>query len=62
MRQNIGDLEIGIYYGSSNIKLQNTEQWKKEFESHRVLIFTVQIFLNLLTHNLFCKFKKYFSC
>ena len=57
MAVHIKEPKIAIHTGSSTIRLEKTEQWNDEFEQHSVLIFTGQIFLNLLTHNLFCNFK-----
>ncbi len=51
------DLKIKVHYGSSKIKLHDRNEWNNEFENNQVLIFTVQTFLNLLDHNLFCKMK-----
>ncbi|CAF4697295.1 unnamed protein product [Rotaria sp. Silwood1] len=47
------DLKIQMYCGSSNISLSDTNRWPTEFETYQILIFTVQIFLNLLDHNFF---------
>ncbi len=53
------DLKIKVHYGSSKIKLHDRNEWNNEFENNQVLIFTVQTFLNLLDHNLFCKMKSF---
>lgn len=51
------DLKIKVHCGPSKIKQQDRNGWNKEFENNHVLIFTAQTFLNLLSHNLFCKIK-----
>ncbi|CAF1273759.1 unnamed protein product [Rotaria sordida] len=47
------DLKIKSYSGSSKINLSDNNRWKIEFETNQILIFIAQIFLNLLSHNLF---------
>ncbi|CAF4312506.1 unnamed protein product [Rotaria sp. Silwood2] len=49
------DLKIKMYCGSLKISLSDTNRWNTEFETNQILIFTVQIFLNLLDHNHFYK-------
>lgn len=51
--------KIGIYTGSS--KIRHSDQWNNEFENHPVLIFTAQIFLDLLARNHFRKIKYSFN-
>ncbi|CAF3584226.1 unnamed protein product [Rotaria socialis] len=47
------DLKSNIYCGPSKIRLNDTNRWNIEFETYQILIFTVQIFLDLLAHNRF---------
>ncbi|CAM4788781.1 unnamed protein product [Rotaria magnacalcarata] len=47
------DLKSNIYCGPSRIRLNDTNRWNIEFEIYQILIFTVQIFLDLLAHNRF---------
>ncbi len=49
---------IGKYYGELGVDLWKKEQWDIEFENHQVLVFTAQVFLNLIDHNYFCKIEK----
>ena len=49
------DLKIGRYYGELNVDFWNREKWTHEFEEHQVLVFTAQVFLDLLNHNHFRK-------
>jgi endoribonuclease Dicer len=50
-------LIIGKYYGELGVDLWKKEQWDIEFENHQVLVFTAQVFLNLIDHNYFCKIE-----
>jgi endoribonuclease Dicer len=56
------DLTIGCYYGELGVDLWSKEKWDIEFENHQVLVFTAQVFLNLIDHNFFCKTEIFFLC
>lgn len=47
------DLTVGRYYGELGVDLWLKQQWIEEFEQHQVLVFTAQVFLNLVVHNVF---------
>ncbi|CAF1143272.1 unnamed protein product [Rotaria sp. Silwood1] len=47
------DLTVGNYYGALGVDSWSKEQWLDEFENHQVLVFTAQVFLNLVEHNYF---------
>lgn len=47
------DLTVGRYYGELGVDLWLKQQWIEEFEQHQVLVFTAQVFLNLIVHNVF---------
>lgn len=49
------DLSVGRYYGELGVDLWQKEKWITEFEQHQVLVFTAQVFLNLVDHNYFRK-------
>ncbi len=51
------DLTVGIYYGELGVDLWKKDQWDIEFENHQVLVFTAQVFLNLIDHDIFCKIQ-----
>lgn len=46
---------MGIYYGEMGVDLWVKDKWDIEFENHQVLVFTAQVFLNIIVHNIFCK-------
>ena len=48
-------LAVGCYYGDLGVDYWNKEKWQKEIEAHPVLVFTAQVFLDLLDHNYFCR-------
>jgi endoribonuclease Dicer len=52
------DLTVGIYYGDLGVDLWDKDKWEWEFENHQILVFTAQVFLNLIDHDFFCKLKK----
>ncbi|CAF1244053.1 unnamed protein product [Rotaria sordida] len=47
------DLTVGTYYGDLGVDSWSKEKWINEFENHQVLVFTAQVFLNLIEHNYF---------
>ncbi|CAF1375740.1 unnamed protein product [Rotaria sordida] len=47
------NLRVGRYCGELGVDLWDKEKWQDEFEKHQVLVFTAQIFLNLIDHNYF---------
>jgi endoribonuclease Dicer len=47
------DLTVGRYYGELGVDLWQKQRWMEEFEQHQVLVFTAQVFLNLVDHNVF---------
>ena len=47
------DLTVGVYYGELKVDLWDKERWIEEFEQHQVLVFTAQVFLDLVDHNFF---------
>ncbi|CAF1670671.1 unnamed protein product, partial [Rotaria magnacalcarata] len=47
------DLSVGKYYGELGVDLWQKERWVDEFEQHQVLVFSAQVFLNLVDHNYF---------
>ena len=49
------DLKIGQYHGELGVDFWDKEKWTDEFENHQVLVFTVQVFLNIVNHNHFRK-------
>jgi hypothetical protein len=51
------DLKIKTFCGNSKISLQDRTRWHDVFDNNQVLIFTPQVFLNLLTHKILCKLK-----
>ena len=55
MTSHIDEKEIGIYHGDSKINRRDANTCTRELEGHRVLIFTAQVFLDLLVYNRFCK-------
>ena len=52
------DLNVGKYYGDLGVDFWDNEQWKNEFENHQVLVFTAQVFLDIVRHRYFCKRKR----
>ncbi|CAF2107810.1 unnamed protein product [Rotaria magnacalcarata] len=44
------DLTVGKYYGELAVDLWNKEKWEYELENHQVLVFTAQVFLDLIDH------------
>ena len=54
------DLKIGTYYGELGVDFWKKDQWDIEFENNQVLVFTAQVFLNLIDHDFFCKINKNF--
>lgn len=54
------DLAVGRYYGELGVDLWNREQWIREFENHQVLVFTAQVFLDLVDHGHFRTFNQVF--
>ncbi|CAF3393836.1 unnamed protein product [Rotaria socialis] len=51
------DLSVGKYYGELGVDLWQKERWVDEFEQHQVLVFSAQVFLNLVDHNYFPLYK-----
>ncbi|CAF4103304.1 unnamed protein product, partial [Rotaria magnacalcarata] len=51
------DLSVGKYYGELGVDLWQKERWVDEFEQHQVLVFSAQVFLNLVDHNYFTLYK-----
>ena len=49
------DLRVGVYFGDMGVDYWDRQKWKDEFEGHQVLVFTAQVFLDILNHNHFCK-------
>ena len=49
------DLKIGTYYGDLGVDYWRIDKWEEELEKHNVLVFTAQVFLNLVDHNYFGK-------
>ncbi|CAF1174718.1 unnamed protein product [Adineta ricciae] len=47
------DLKIGTYYGDLGVDYWKLDKWEEELEKHNVLVFTAQVFLNLVDHNYF---------
>lgn len=47
------DLIVGKYSGDRGVDLWDKQRWESEFEQHQVLVFTSQVFLNLVDHNYF---------
>ncbi|CAF1172745.1 unnamed protein product [Adineta ricciae] len=47
------DLKIGTYYGDLGVDYWKIDKWNEELEKHNVLVFTAQVFLNLVDHNYF---------
>ena len=47
------DLIVGKYSGDRGVDLWDKGRWASEFEEHQVLVFTSQVFLNLVDHNYF---------
>ena len=48
------DLSVGCYYGELGVDSWGKDEWNIEFEDHQVLVFTAQVFLNIVDHNYFC--------
>lgn len=47
------DLKVGQYYGELNVDFWEKQKWIDEFENHQVLVFTAQVFLNVISHKHF---------
>ena len=47
-------LAVGCYYGDLGVDFWRKDKWMEELESHQVLVFTAQVFLDLIDHNYFC--------
>ncbi|CAF1081572.1 unnamed protein product [Adineta steineri] len=46
-------LLVESYYGEKGVDLWHKERWDIEFEDHQVLVFTAQVFRNLVGHDYF---------
>ncbi|CAF5114039.1 unnamed protein product, partial [Rotaria sp. Silwood1] len=47
------NFSVGKYCGELGVDLWDKEKWEDEFEKNQVLVFTAQVFLNLIDHNYF---------
>jgi hypothetical protein len=47
-------LAVGCYYGDLGVDFWRKDKWIEELEAHQVLVFTAQVFLDLIDHNYFC--------
>ncbi|CAF4989461.1 unnamed protein product [Rotaria sp. Silwood1] len=47
------NFRVGKYCGELGVDLWDKEKWEDEFEKNQVLVFTAQVFLNLIDHNYF---------
>ena len=61
------DLNVGMFHGELGVDNWDKSQWDKELEKHQILVFTAQVFLNIVDHNIFCKRsilprKKFIRC
>ncbi|CAF3586308.1 unnamed protein product [Rotaria sp. Silwood1] len=56
------DLSVGKYYGELGVDLWEKQRWIDEFEHHQVLVFTAQVFLNLVDHNYFLNLLIFDEC
>lgn len=53
------DLRVGCFYGELNVDLWHKEEWDEVFENNEVLVFTAQVFLNLIDHSYFRKIQDF---
>lgn len=49
------DLNVGMFHGELGVDNWDKSQWDNELEKYQVLVFTAQVFLNIVDHNIFCK-------
>ena len=49
------DLSVGVYYGDLGVDFWEKSKWDIEFEQHQVLVFTAQVFRNIVDRNIFRK-------
>lgn len=44
-----------MFHGELGVDDWSKSRWDEELEKHHVLVFTAQVFLNIIDHNIFCK-------